>query len=301
MPAAHPKPLPDGIEHRLRLRDGRRLACLELGAATGQPVIYHHGFPGSRLEARLAADTAAQLGLRLLAADRPGFGESDFQPGRTLGGWADDVGELADRLDLRRSAVSGVSAGGPYALACAARLADRVEAVTLLAPLGLLDWPQARRGMTTLNRVGLGLAAWLPPLARGVMRLAAPWARRHPQYLLNRLQAAAPVADRAVLADPTNRAVLGATLCEALRQGGRGAAWELTVLARPWDFALEDVHLPVRIWHGLADTIVPPALVRHLAARLPCSEVRWLAGEGHHSLILGHFAAALAGLYPAGQ
>jgi pimeloyl-ACP methyl ester carboxylesterase len=301
MPAAHPKPLPDGIEHRLRLRDGRRLACLELGAATGRPVIYQHGYPGSRLEARLAAATAARLGLRLLAPDRPGFGESSFQPGRTLGAWADDVGELADRLDLRRFAVFGVSAGGPYALACAARLAGRVEAVALLAPLGPLDWPQARCGMTTMSRLGLGLAAWLPPLARGVMRLAAPWARRHPQRLLNRLQAAAPAADRAVLADAGNRAVLGATFCEALRQGGRGAAWELTVLARPWDFALRDVRLPVRIWHGLADTIVPPALVRHLAARLPCSEVRWLAGEGHHSLILGHFAAALAGLYPAGQ
>src|SRR5215469_10466634 len=85
-------------EHRLRLADGRTLACLELGDPAGPPVLYFHGFPGSRLEARVAAEAATRLGVRLLAVDRPGFGQSTFQAGRTVRSWAADVAALADQV-----------------------------------------------------------------------------------------------------------------------------------------------------------------------------------------------------------
>jgi pimeloyl-ACP methyl ester carboxylesterase len=75
------------MEHRLRLADGRTLACLELGDPSGAPVLYFHGFPGSRLEARVAATAAAGLGVRLLSVDRPGFGQSTFHPRRRIGSW----------------------------------------------------------------------------------------------------------------------------------------------------------------------------------------------------------------------
>src|SRR6185312_3853086 len=111
---------PAETEHRVRLADGRTLACLELGDPSGPPVLYFHGYPGSRLEARVAAAAARRLGLRLLAVDRPGFGQSTFQTGRSIGAWAADVAALADRLALGRFSIVGVSGGGPYALACAA-------------------------------------------------------------------------------------------------------------------------------------------------------------------------------------
>src|SRR6185312_7099010 len=114
------------VEHRVRLADGRTLACLQLGDPTGSPVLYFHGYPGSRLEARVAAVAAGQLGLRLLAVDRPGFGQSTFQPGRTVGAWAADVAALADQLAVGRFSVVSISGGAPYALACAALLPDRV-------------------------------------------------------------------------------------------------------------------------------------------------------------------------------
>jgi hypothetical protein len=94
-------------EHRLRLADGRTLACLELGDAGGSPILYFHGYPGSRLEGRLGARAARRLGLRLLAPDRPGFGASTFLPGRTIGAWAADVAELAGQFELRRLPSSG--------------------------------------------------------------------------------------------------------------------------------------------------------------------------------------------------
>lgn len=285
-------------EHRIQLVDGRVLACLELGDPGGTPVIYFHGYPGSRLEARLAARPAARLGLRLLAPDRPGFGASGFQPGRSLSAWADDVSELVDWFDLDRFAVVGVSGGGPYALACAARMPGRLGGVALVGALGPLSGYRSTRGMVAMNRLALVLAAHTPPLARLAIRLAAQGVRRRPERFLAHMLADAPAADRAVLVDPDYRAIFSASTAEALRQGGRGAAWELTLLARPWDFSLEEVHLPVRIWQGLADNIVPPAIARRLVGELPHSEAHWLAGEGHLSLIVRHFDAVLADLRP---
>ncbi len=285
-----------GREHRLRLADGRTLACLELGDPAGRPVLYFHGYPGSRLEARLAAGAARFLGLRVLAPDRPGFGASTFQPGRTIGAWAADVAELADRLALERFAVIGVSGGGPYALACAARIPDRVSGVALVGALGPPGPEPLTRDMVAPNRHALALAARSPLLARLAVQLAAGWVHRHPERWLAHMMAGAPPADRHVLADPAYRALFAASTAEALRQGGRGAAWELTLLARPWDFSLQEVSMPVRIWQGLADNIVPPAIARQLAAALPHSESRDLPDEGHLSLIVRHLGTVLAEL-----
>lgn len=285
-----------GTEHRIRLADERTLACLELGDPGGAPVIYFHGFPGSRLEARLAADAAERLGLRLLAPDRPGFGESTFLPGRTIGNWAADVAELTDQLGLQRFAVVGVSGGGPYALACAARIPGRLGGVALVGALGPLAGMRSTRGMVALNRLALALAARSPSMARLAIGLAARWVRQRPERFLARMSAGAPAADRAVLTDAGYRAIFGASTAEALRQGGRGVAWELTLLARAWDFRLKEVSVPVRIWQGLADNIVPAAMARRLAGELPTSETQYLPGEGHLSLVARRLDAVLADL-----
>ncbi|HEX8011488.1 MAG TPA: alpha/beta fold hydrolase [Casimicrobiaceae bacterium] len=283
-------------EHRLRLADGRLLACLALGDPAGSPVLYFHGYPGSRLESRLAAGAARRRGLRLLAPDRPGFGASTFQPGRTIGAWAADVAELADCYGLERFAVLGVSGGGPYALACAARIPGRLSRVALVGALGPPGRRPLVRDMVAVNRLALALAARSPSVARLGVELAARWIRRHPEHHLALMTVAAPAADRRVLADPAYRALLTASTAEALRQGGRGAARELTLLARPWDFSLREIFVPVRIWQGLADNIVPPAMARDLAAGLPRSELNCVPDEGHLSLIVRRLDAVLADL-----
>lgn len=299
MPARREK-ISDGYamerEHRLRLAGGRTLACLELGDPGGSPVLYFHGYPGSRLEGLLGARTARRLGLRLLAPDRPGFGESTFLPGRTISAWAADMAELAGQFELERFAIVGVSGGAPYALACAARIPERVSRAGLVGALGPLVRKQPTHDMVTLNRLALALAARSPFLARLTVQLVARWVRRHPERYLAHMMATAPPADRRVLADPGYRATVTESTVEALRQGGRGAAWELTLLARPWDFRLQEVLVPVRIWQGLADNIVPAAMAQHLAAVLPNSECHYLPDEGHLSLVVRHLDTVLADL-----
>lgn len=283
-------------EHRLRLADGRTLACLELGDPAGPPVLYFHGYPGSRLESRIAAAAAGRLGLRLLAVDRPGFGQSTFQPGRSIGRWACDVAALADQLALERFSVVGVSGGAPYALACAALLSDRLARVALVCPLGPLDAAGSRAGMLAQDQVMLSLAFHAAPLARSVVRVLAHWMRRDAERYVKFMMAGMMSPDRDLFSDPGYRALVVASSAEALRQGGRGVAWELTLIARPWDFGLRDVHMPVSLWQGMADQILPAAMARHLAAALPACSARYLEGEGHLSLVVRHIGAVLAEL-----
>lgn len=281
------------IEHRVRLLDGRMLACLEIGDPAGRPVLYFHGYPGSRIESRVAASDAARLGVRLLAIDRPGFGESTFQPGRTVRDWAADVAALADRLSLTRFSILGVSGGGPYALACAAAFPERLTGLALLCPLGPLDTAGGTAGMLAQDRLMLALAARAAPVARAVVHLLARWMRTDAERYINFMMRGLLPPDRDLLLEPGYRALLKESTGQALRQGGRGVAWELPLLARPWNFPLEEVGMPVSIWQGLADQIIPAAMTRRLAASLPVCKTRFIPGEGHLSLIVRHIGSAL--------
>ncbi len=111
----------------LILPDGRRLGYAEYGDPEGWPLMFFHGTPGSRVMARFAAPKAREMGVRLIAPERPGFGLSDFKPQRQLLDWAEDVRELAEVLNLERFAVAGVSGGGPYVAACAWKMPARLS------------------------------------------------------------------------------------------------------------------------------------------------------------------------------
>ena len=109
----------------LTLRDGRALGYAEYGDPGGIPGFYFHGHPGSRLEAQLADQAAVETGIRIIALDRPGYGRSDFQPGRRILDWPSDAAEVADQLGIGAVPVLGASGGGPYALACGYVLPER--------------------------------------------------------------------------------------------------------------------------------------------------------------------------------
>ena len=288
-------------EYRVHLADGRRIACLSLGDPRGPPVLYFHGFPGSRLEARVMAGAASRAGVRLLAVDRPGFGESTFQPGRRIRQWSADIRALTDALGVQRFSIVGMSAGAPYALACAADPAAGLDQIVLISPLGPLEGGHWPRGMIARNRRLLGLAARAPALARGAAHLITAWIRLSGERYIRFLIAGLHSPDRDLFADPAYRSIMAENMMEALRQGGRGAAWELTLIAQPWDFRLEDVRRRVHLWQGLADEILPAALAQNLARALPVCEARYLPAEGHLSLLVHHIDEVLTQLSAAAR
>jgi pimeloyl-ACP methyl ester carboxylesterase len=280
--------------HVHRLPDGRAMGFAEFGQPGGQPLLFCHGFPGSRLGGSLLDGDARALGIRVIAPDRPGHGLSDFKGRRRVGHWAKDVASLADTLGLDRFMVLGVSVGGPYAAACAALLRDRVAAAGIASGWGPPGAPRTKPGARLPFLPALGRNVRLLrrfSLSRAAKRIARDGAR-----FVEKSTAYAPPADRAVLADAGFRRVLVEDMREAFRQGARGPARDARVLTRRWGFRLEEIGVPVWLWHGHEDRNVPAAVARYVAERIPASRTTFYRADGHVSTLVNHVGEMLTAL-----
>ncbi len=264
------------------LRDGRALSYTQYGDPVGKPVFFFHGLPGSRRQRHPDDSIATGLGVRLITIDRPGFGLSDFLRNRTLLDWPDDVAQLADALKIDRFAAIGLSGGGPYLLACARKLPERLTTATVVSGMGPLDEADALDGMLRSMRLGIGLArrapAWLVRLA---FEPTARLVRLNPSAAKKLVPISAPKADREMFARSDIREVDRQDLIEAYRRGGRAIYGEVMTLINPWGFRLQDIHKKIYLWHGQEDTTVPFNLARYVAHSLPSCEPRFYPGEGH--------------------
>jgi len=284
------------LEEAITLPDGRRLGYALLGDPCGFPVVYCHGFPSSRLEARRVGVVAGDLGAMVIAPDRPGIGLSDFQPQRRILDWPEDLRHLTAALGIERFSLLGCSGGLPYAVAAAYRLADRVFRLASLSGLGPTDDAALTRSMGGAARFGFHLARHRPrlfDLAYGTLgRLVA----RFPGlvFLLN--EATPP--DQRVLKQAEVRNNLRCAIVEAFRQGHRGPLHELRLLAQPWAFDPQEITTPVDIWHSCQDHVVPLAMAEALARRMPQAVLTRLEDDGHISPIYEHGHRILQPLLP---
>ena len=223
---------------RVRLPDGRRLGFAEYGPPDGVPVMAFHGIPGSRLLG--SPDDQAVGPLRLIGVDRPGFGLSDYQRRRRLLDWPRDVAALADALNLERFAVLGGSAGGPYALACAYAMPDRLTTVAVVNGMAPFDRPRALAGYKPLLKTAWWSLRMLPGSCTMVAWMQYRLVRRDPEQLLRKLTSRMSASDRAAALRPEVRRVMLAQIKEAYRQGWRGMAQDLRIVTGTWGFRLQD-------------------------------------------------------------
>jgi pimeloyl-ACP methyl ester carboxylesterase len=267
----------------LRLPDGRQLAWYEYGDAAGRPCVYATGTPASGLAGKTYDKGAAEAAVRWISVDKPGYGHSDLAPGRTLLQWTEDIRLLVDHLGLDRFAVAGESGGGPYALALAYALPDRITTAIVIAGLGPGDDPSARDGMKRTNKLIYGLAQrapWALRLAIGAMARTLRDEKKAQRYLAKQ-NAAAPAADRAAYADPEFAHLSLAAARDAFRTGTAGAVEEMRLLTRAWGFRLEDIRTHVDLFHGEQDVNVPVAVARRVAAALQNCDARFYPELGH--------------------
>jgi pimeloyl-ACP methyl ester carboxylesterase len=256
----------------LQLRDGRTLGFAEYGDCAGNVLFYFHGFPGARLEAQLLAGPAERRRVRLIAIDRPGMGLSTFEDRRRFLDWPSDVAEFADKLGIDRFSVVGYSGGGPYALACARRIPDRLVACGIVSGAGIAG--------PLLSVVSQGLPWLLSPLIRPFFR-----DKEHAMRSGQGFNQWWPEPDKKVR--PLTGNVLAASIAEAFRQGSKGPAYEGTLLGGNWDFQPEDVHYPnLYWWHGERDRHVPIAMGRAVADRLSGCHAAYFPSEGHITLLV---------------
>jgi pimeloyl-ACP methyl ester carboxylesterase len=263
------------VPDQVRTADGRRLQVEVTGDPRGHPVFLLHGMPGSRVGPRPRTMFLFQRGTRLISYDRPGYGGSDRHPGRSVVDVAQDVARLADALGIERFAVAGRSGGAPHALACAARLPDRVTraaALVGLAPRDAegLDWFD---GMAPSN-VSEFRTAYTDPerfAARLIPRCTA--IRSDPASLLEQLRHDLTADDRAIVANHTVRSMLLRNYSEALRSSPYGWIDDVLAMTGPWGFDPSEIRVPVLLWHGAQDTFSPIAHAAWLAGRIPGATV----------------------------
>ena len=277
------------VDAHCTLSDGRRLGYVLWGDPAGRKVFLFHGAPGSRLFAPDPVSTA-DAGVCLVTVDRPGYGNSDPQPGRTILDWPGDVVQLADRLDAARFAIVGHSSGGPYTLACALRLPDRVSGVALVSSVAPYDEPAP--DSTDEDQALTRLARHAPELAAAQVAADAAWLVEDPDRLL---ELPRPAPDGLLLADPDTRGMFVQAVRESVRSGIDAYAWECVVERRPWGFALADIDSEVAIWQGGKDVSVPPSAAAVLAGGLPRNHLR-LVPDAAHGLILAAWADILIDL-----
>lgn len=270
----------------VHLADGRQLDVLLGGADAGRALVAHHGTPGETHRYAGWADAVGARGMRFVAYSRPGYAGSTRRAGRSVADATADVAELLDQLEVDRFVSLGGSGGGPHSIACAALLAGRCLAATALvtvAPWGAdgLDW---MAGMAQINVDEFGAALQGEAVLRGWMASEGEVFRHvtGPQILSALGEALSPV----------DQAVMTATYAErsadhmrrALLDGFDGWVDDDLAFAQPWGFELGSIPVPVTIWQGELDRLVPWSHGEWLAARIPGAEFRLAEGHGHFSL-----------------
>ena len=289
---------PDGDAFStIRLRDGRSLAFLEVGNPNGPAVIHCHGSGSSRLEVLFMAHVAEELRIRLIGIDRPGIGRSHPHQYRNILDWTNDVAEFVGQLGLEEFAVSGMSNGGAYAMACACRFPERLKACGLISSITPAEI------VRIAGRRWLRMIWWIgqhyPAVFRSYLRLMVPDTKptvAEAGQQVRRWARWMSESDQRALQDARLRTYLASAMAEHRRQGSIGGRYEAEVGMKPWGFALQDVQCRSFLWYAGEDRLVTVSQARALAAALPNCTATFFPYEGHLSIMANHAHDILARL-----
>lgn len=291
---ANPPPIlePDFWEHS----PGKFLAWNEYGDPQGTPLFYYHGWPSSRLQARLAHHLAKDRNLRLITMDRPGMGKSTLIPDRHLNDWPTLMERFADHLGITKFSQLGVSGGGPYVLACAAKIPNRLTASAVLA--GMVPIP-----LTTLGTSGLHplYRAMIPfrkapaTIFTGLFGIASAATRTNPNKLpISLMIRSLAEQDRILLhhSDDVWR-VATTSFSEGVSSGGKGVMTDAEIYFQTPDFSPSGITHPIRYWHGGDDKNIPQNLAEDLTKSMPHADLEIAQELGHFSLAIHRAPQAL--------
>jgi pimeloyl-ACP methyl ester carboxylesterase len=286
-------------ENLVPLENGRVIAFEEYGDATGVPVIFCHGWPSSRTMARLTDEAARDLGIRIISPDRPGISGSSLQPNRKLIDWPQVVERLADHLDLGEFRVLAVSGGAPYAYATARAMPERVRAIAVVSGAIPIADLADREGLLPLYCWMLALYRKRPQLLRKLFYLAQPILSLRPPVrlrpLLLKLLMLRP-CDEESLRDSAAFEAVFESQRRAWRESVEGVMADAQIYAEPWGFSIEEVRVPIRLWHGKQDRAFSVRLAEEIAARLPNCKARFVDSAGHYSLPIRYMRQILQDL-----
>lgn len=266
----------------------------EYGDPKGVPVFLLHGNPGSRLSWGLMPDSPFLPNIRIIAPDRPGYGLTDFKK-NALEHWPDDLRQLADYLGVDQFCLFAPSGGGPYALACAWKIPDRLISVGIFGSVGP-NVPEATAGALRSLKLLWKIANPLFGLVKLQMRLISAMVKNNPDKTLKRLRKLElSEYDKKIFDRPEIQDMFRKDISEAYRQNGIGSAYDTTIPAS-WDIPLEEISIKVRIWQAKPDLLIGN-MSGYLAAKIPKTQLEVIPNTGH-LWILDHMPEVLRSLIP---
>jgi pimeloyl-ACP methyl ester carboxylesterase len=283
----------------VQLPDGAVVAFQEYGDPLGTPVIFCHGWPSSRTMAQLADESAHTLGIRVISPDRPGISASSMQLDRKLSDWPRVVEQLVNDLEIGEFRILAISGGAPYAYATAIAMPERVRAIAVVG--GVIPFGELKdfKGLLPLYRWMLAFYRNQPQVLRQLFRLAQPFlAFRAPirlRPLLLKMLLLRP-CDAASLRDDAAFEAVFESQRRAWRGSVEGVLVDAQIYAQPWGFVVEDVQVPVRLWHGIEDRAFAVRLAEEIASRFPHCKARFVPNEGHYSLPIRYICDILEDL-----
>jgi pimeloyl-ACP methyl ester carboxylesterase len=249
--------------------------------------------------AQLADEPARALGVRIISPDRPGISGSSLQLDRKLSDWPSLVEQLVHKLEIDEFRILAISGGAPYAYATAISMPERVRAIAIVG--GVIPFAELKdfKGLLPLYRHMLGFYRNRPQLLRQLFFLARPFLSfRAPirlRPLLLKMLLLRP-CDAASLRDDAAFEAIFESQRRAWRGSAEGVLADARIYAEPWGFALEDVRVPVRLWHGIEDRAFAVRLAEEIANRFPNCNARFIQNEGHYSLPIRHMPEILQDL-----
>jgi pimeloyl-ACP methyl ester carboxylesterase len=281
--------------HDVAVAPARTMTVLECGRPSGLPVVFHLGTPFPPVEWPSLGEAADDLDLRILLPARPGYAGSTRLPGRSVRDIAPDTETVLDRFEIDRFVTIGWSGGGPHALACASQLDRCLGAISLA---GVVPWDapdiewmagMAEENVEEFSTVLEGEEVLRPYLAEqlaGMKDLGA-------DEVAESLGGLAPPVDAASLTGELAE-VMAAGLRRAAHAGLDGWVDDDLAFAAPWGFDPVSIEVPVVVWQGRHDTMVPFDHGRWLVDHLPTAVPRLHDDEGHISLLTTRLADILA-------
>ena len=269
----------------VQLQNGGHVALDEYGDPEGTPVFFYHGWPSSRTMAELANDAAVEIGVRIISLDRPGIRDSSLARERSLLDWPVLMKEIAAEMGLEQYRILAISGGAPYAYVAAWALPEQVRAIAVVSGAPPIAELSDHVHLLRLYRWLLALRVKQPRLLRAGFHLVRPFACLKPPVrfrplLLKCLQR----ADAEAMRDSRAFEACFESARQAWRASADGVMIDAEIYARPWGFPLEDVRVPVRLWHGTGDRAFGYPIAEEIARRLPNCQLQIVPDAGHFSL-----------------
>jgi len=288
----------------LVLADGRSLDLRLAGPDDGPALVYIHGTPSSAGFPEDLGAAALARGMRLVSWSRAGYFTSSRRAGRSVADSVADAAEVLDHLGIDSAYALGWSGGGPHVLACGALLPARFRAVASLAGVapyvesqGSLDW-FAGMGQDNLDEFDASiegeaaLRAYLEPQGAELRHVRA-------DGIVGAMASLLPEADRAHLTGAFGDE-LARDFREAVQVSIDGWVDDDLAFTREWGFDLASLDLPVTVWQGSDDLMVPFGHGEWLAAHIPGASAQLLQGDGHLSIVVGRAAEIVDDLLARG-